>query len=69
MLQSTGNCVEDFDSVLVGSDYQSNSNVPEESPEPRPFQVEESDYRLHEFENNLAGMNAITYVSDFLAIC
>ena len=62
--QSLGNCVGDLDTTLVSHPDKKLATVTEESSE--PFEVEYSDYRLHEIENNLTCMNAITYVAGYL---
>lgn len=62
--QSLGNFVGDLDTILVSHPDKKLATVKEESSE--PFEVEDSDYRLHEIENNLTCMNAITYVAGYL---
>ena len=65
LLQTKGNCTEDLDAVLVGTNYNKNPTAFEEC-QSEPFQVDESDYRLISLEENLIGMNAITYVAGYL---
>jgi hypothetical protein len=67
---SLGNCLQDLDFTLVNSNCKPTSSStkasPKPSPKPAPFKVEDMDYRLHEVETNLAGLNAITYVAGYL---
>ena len=61
-----GNCSEDFDSILVGMDNQEGDKVQQipQAESPR-FDVDVTDYKTC-LENNVIGLNAITYVSGYL---
>ncbi len=64
----SGNCSEDFDSMLTGMNNQKDDNIPKEQngqPESAMFEVDVKDYKTC-LEGNLIGMNAITYVSGYL---
>ncbi len=64
----SGNCSEDFDSMLTGMNNQKDDNIPKEhngQPESAMFEVDVKDYKTC-LESNLIGMNAITYVSGYL---
>ena len=64
LVQSTGNCTEYFDSVLVGPNYNINSQASEKGPQ--PFNFEDSNYKLNLFENYLFSLIAMTYVAGYL---
>jgi hypothetical protein len=64
----SGNCSEDFDSMLAGMTNLGDSGVPVEQidqPESSKFEVDVKDYKTC-LEGDLIGMNAITYVSGYL---
>jgi hypothetical protein len=64
----SGNCSEDFDSMLAGMTNLGDSGVPVEQidqPESSKFEVDVKDNKTC-LEGDLIGMNAITYVSGYL---
>ena len=66
---SSGNCSEDFDSILAGSNYQqvnTSSSSDEDQSQPEAFEVDVTDYKTSSLESNLIGINAITYVAGYL---
>ena len=68
---STGNCIEDLDSILVGSAVSAKKNDEaclnaEESNVAEAFIIDESDYRVRDVEENFMSTNALTYVAGYL---
>ena len=65
--QSSGNCTEDLDDILVSPKAGSNRKATSESiSDVEPFVMEESDFRELNIADNPVGGNAITYVAGYL---
>ena len=69
---TNGNCFQDFDVVLVGTDFPtahlttySKSSPGSQQPQV-PFDFDVADYNLVPIESNVTGINAITYVAGYL---
>ena len=65
----SGNCAKDLDNILVGSTVTTrighaiNNDLPTSTS---PFNLNDSDYKMQEIEQNMLRMNALTYVAGYL---